>query len=191
VRVIADDGEQLGVLPTYKALQLAKSKDLDLVEVSPTTQPPVARLMDYGRYKYEQTRKEREQRKTTRPSLLKEMRLGSVKIDDHDLETKTRIIQKFLKAGDKVRVSLRFRGREMTHPELGRQLFDKVAELVAGEGLVEKTPSMENRQMSIILAPLSAAARAKLERDAAVREQDQEAPALQPQPEEAAASSNA
>jgi translation initiation factor IF-3 len=131
VRVIGDNGEQLGVMPTHKALELARSKDLDLVEVSPTTQPPVTKLLDYGKFKYEQTRKEREQRKNARPSLLKEMRLGSIKIDDHDLDTKTRTITKFLRAGDKVRVSVRFRGREMTHPELGRELFDKLANSTA------------------------------------------------------------
>ncbi|HEV3309271.1 MAG TPA: translation initiation factor IF-3, partial [Chloroflexota bacterium] len=97
VRVIGAEGEQLGVMATHKALELARAKDLDLVEVSPTTQPPVTKMLDYGKFKYEQTRKEREQRKHARPSLLKEMRLGSVKIDDHDLDTKTRTITKFLR----------------------------------------------------------------------------------------------
>jgi translation initiation factor IF-3 len=154
-------------MPTQKALELARSKDLDLVEVSPTTQPPVTKLLDYGKFKYEQTRKEREQRKNARPSLLKEMRLGSIKIDDHDLDTKTRIITKFLRAGDKVRVSVRFRGREMTHPELGRELFVKLASSLAGEAQVERGAALDGRQMSVILAPLSAAARARVERSEA------------------------
>ena len=164
MRVIGDNGEQLGVMATHKALELARSKELDLVEVSPTTQPPVTKLLDYGKYKYEQTRKEREQRKNARPSLLKEMRLGSVKIDDHDLDTKTRIITKFLRAGDKVRVSVRFRGREMTHPELGRELFDRLASLLIGEAQVERGAALDGRQMSVILSPLSAAARARAEK---------------------------
>ena len=166
MRVIGENGEQLGVMPTAKALDLARSKDLDLVEVSPTTQPPVTKLLDYGKFKYEQTRKEREQRKNARPSLLKEMRLGSIKIDDHDLDTKTRIITKFLRAGDKVRVSVRFRGREMTHPELGRELFERLAVSLAGEAQVERGASLDGRQMSVILAPLSEAARARAAREA-------------------------
>ncbi len=151
-------------MPTQKALELARSKELDLVEVSPNTQPPVTKLLDYGRFKYEQTRKEREQRKNAKPSLLKEMRLGSVKIDEHDLDTKRRTITKFLRAGDKVRVSVRFRGREMTHPELGRQLFERLASSLVGEAQVERGASLDGRQMSVILAPLSAAARARAER---------------------------
>lgn len=151
-------------MPTQKAMELARSKDLDLVEVSPNTQPPVTKLLDYGRYKYEQTRKEREQRKNARPTELREMRLGSVKIDEHDLDTKMRIITKFLRAGDKVRVSVRFRGREMTHPEIGRQLFDRLAQSLAGEAQVERGAAMDGRQMSVILTPLSASARARLEK---------------------------
>jgi translation initiation factor IF-3 len=149
-------------MPTAKALELARSKDLDLVEVSPTTQPPVTKMLDYGKFKYEQTRKEREQRKNSRPTLLKEMRLGSIKIDEHDLDTKTRIITKFLRAGDKVRVSVRFRGREMTHPELGRALFIKLAETLASEAQVERSAILDGRQMSVILAPLSESARARV-----------------------------
>lgn len=164
VRVIGENGEQLGVMATQKALEMARTKDLDLVEVSPTTQPPVTKLLDYGKFKYEQTRKEREQRKHARPSLLKEMRLGSVKIDDHDLDTKARTITKFLRAGDKVRVSVRFRGREMTHPELGRELFNRLAESLAGEAQVERGAALDGRQMSLILSPLSAAVRARAEK---------------------------
>lgn len=157
-------------MPTQKALELARSKELDLVEVSPTTQPPVTKLLDYGKFKYEQTRKEREQRKNARPSLLKEMRLGSIKIDDHDLDTKTKLITKFLRSGDKVRVSVRFRGREMTHPELGRELFEKLTESLAGEAQVERGAALDGRQMSLIFAPLSASARARIERSEAEAE---------------------
>jgi translation initiation factor IF-3 len=164
VRVIGPDGEQLGIMPTPQAIELARSQDLDLVEVSPTAKPPVVRLLDYGKFKYEQTRKEREQRKHAKPTLLKEMRLGSVKIDDHDLNTKARTITKFLRAGDKVRVSIRFRGREMTHPELGRQLLDRLVASLAGEGQVEREAAMDGRQMSIILAPRSQSARARTDR---------------------------
>lgn len=143
---------------------MARSKDLDLVEVSPTTQPPVTKLLDYGKFKYEQTRKEREQRKNAKPSLLKEMRLGSVKIDDHDLDTKTRTITKFLRAGDKVRVSVRFRGREVTHPELGRQLFERLTSSLSTEAQIERGAALDGRQMSVILSPLSSAARARAEK---------------------------
>jgi translation initiation factor IF-3 len=125
---------------------------VDLVEVAPTASPPVCRLMDYGKYKYEQTKKEREAKKNQKIVLLKEMRLRP-KIDDHDLETKTKMAQRFLEDGDKVKVTIVFRGRELAHPQLGRELLDSVISKLQGVANVERPPMMEGKAMSVILAP--------------------------------------
>jgi translation initiation factor IF-3 len=153
VRLIGEDGEQLGVLPTSEALRIARDRGLDLVEVAPTATPPVCRLMDYGRYKYEQTKKERDARKHATRIELKEVRLRP-KTDEHDLDFKTRAVQRFLKEGDKVKVTLMFRGREMAHPQIGRQILEQVAEAVREFGQVERMPLLEGRAMTMILAPL-------------------------------------
>jgi len=137
-----------------RALEMARSGNLDLVEVSPTAQPPVCRLMDYGRYKYEQTRKEREARKNQKTQALKEMRLKP-KIGEHDLEFKTRLIQSFLRDGDKVKVTVNFRGRENAHPELGRAVLEEVAKRLQGDGNVERMPLLEGRSMHMIMAPVA------------------------------------
>jgi translation initiation factor IF-3 len=152
VRLIGQNGEQLGIVPLPRALDLARSANLDLVEVSPTAQPPVARLLDYGKYKYEQTRKEREARKTQKTQTLKEMRLKP-KIGEHDLVFKTRLIQSFLNEGDKVKVTVNFRGRENAHPELGRVVLDEVVKRLEGAGSVERAPLLEGRSMTMILTP--------------------------------------
>lgn len=131
---------------------MARSSNLDLVEVSPTAQPPVCRLLDYGKYKYEQTRKEREARKTQKTQALKEMRLKP-KIGVHDLEFKTRLIQGFLSDGDKVKVTVNFRGRENAHPELGRAVLEEVVRRLEGNGAVERAPLLEGRAMTMILSP--------------------------------------
>jgi translation initiation factor IF-3 len=133
-------------------LRIANERGVDLVEVAPTASPPVCRLMDYGKYKYEQTKKEREAKKNQKIVLLKEMRLRP-KIDDHDLETKTKMAQRFLEDGDKVKVTIVFRGRELAHPQLGRELLDSVISKLQGVANVERPPMMEGKAMSVILAP--------------------------------------
>ena len=135
-----------------RALEMARNANMDLVEVSPTAVPPVCRLLDYGKFKYEQTRKEREARKTQKTQAIKEMRLKP-KIGEHDLEFKTKLIQNFLKDGDKVKVTVNFRGRENAHPELGRAVLEEVVKRLEGDGSVERAPLLEGRSMTMILAP--------------------------------------
>jgi translation initiation factor IF-3 len=152
VRLIGANGEQLGVMPVTEALAKADEANLDLVEVAPTATPPVCRVMDYGKYKYEQAKREREAHKKSKTSDLKGMRL-SPKIGEHDLRVKTRAISGFLKDGDKVRVSMWFRGREMAHPQLGEQILRRMAQELAEVATVERHPLMEGRNMIMILAP--------------------------------------
>ena len=152
MRLISETGEQLGVMPAAKALGIARERGYDLVEVSPQSEPPVCRLLDYGKFKYEQTKKEREARKRQKSVLLREVRVRP-KIGEHDLEFKMRIIRKLLKEGDKVKVSVLFRGREITHPELGRELLARVAQELSEAAVVEKAPEMVIRRMIMILAP--------------------------------------
>ncbi|HWP28308.1 MAG TPA: translation initiation factor IF-3 [Chloroflexota bacterium] len=152
VRLIDENGEQLGVLPTTEALRIARDRGLDLVEVAPMANPPVCRLMDYGRYKYEQTKKERDARKHATRVEVKEVRLRP-KTDEHDLAFKTRAIQRFLEEGDKVKVTLLFRGREAAHPQIARSILEGVAERVRPLGQVERMPVMEGRAMTMILSP--------------------------------------
>jgi translation initiation factor IF-3 len=153
VRLVDENGQQVGVIPTMQALEMARDRGLDLVEVAPNAIPPVCRLMDYGKYRYEQSRKERESRKNQTTVELKEVRIRP-KIDGHDLETKGRQAAKFLDGGDKVKVSVLFRGREMAHPEIGRGLLDQLIELLRPHGALEQMPKIEGRTMTIILAPL-------------------------------------
>jgi len=144
--------EQLGIVPLPRALEIARNDNLDLVEVSPTAQPPVCRLLDYGRYKYEQTRKEREARKSQKTQALKEMRLKPA-IGQHDLDFKTKLIGNFLRDGDKVKVTVNFRGRQNAHPEIGRQVLEEVVKRLEGAGSVERAPLLEGRAMTMILTP--------------------------------------
>jgi translation initiation factor IF-3 len=153
VRLVDENGQQVGVIPTMQALEMARDRGLDLVEVAPNAIPPVCRLMDYGKYRYEQSRKDRESRKNQTVVELKEVRIRP-KIDDHDLETKGRQAARFLDGGDKVKVSVLFRGREMAHPEIGRGLLDQLGELLRPHGSIEQTPKIEGRTMTMILAPL-------------------------------------
>ena len=150
IRLIGEEGEQLGVMPTLEAMRLARERGLDLVEVAPTAVPPVCRLLDYGRFKYEQEKREREARKNQKTVLMKEVRLRP-KTDEHDIEFKSRQIERFVEEGDKVKVTLRFRGREMVHPNLGRQLLETVAERVKNVAAVERMPLMEGNTMTMIL----------------------------------------
>jgi len=149
---VGEKGEQLGIMPLSQALETARKHNLDLVEVAPTAVPPVCRLLDYGKYKYEQAKKERELRKSQKVSLLREVRLRP-KIDNHDFESKARLVKKLLGEGDKVKVAVRFRGREITHPEIGWRLLQRMTELLQGVATIAKQPVIEGRSMSVILAP--------------------------------------
>jgi translation initiation factor IF-3 len=153
VRVIDDEGQQLGVMPTIEALALAQEKGLDLVEVAPTAVPPVCRILDFGQYKYELQKREREAKRKQKSQTFKEIRLR-VKIDVNDLRTKTRRAAEFLDEGDRVKVTVQFRGREMTHPNLGRDLLMRASEMLAEHGTIERQPLMEGRNMYIVMAPL-------------------------------------
>lgn len=154
VRVIDDAGGQLGIMSPREALDIARERGLDLIEVAPNAQPPVCKIMDYGKFKYEQGKREREAAKKQRHSEMKgmTMRPGT---DDHDLDFKIKNIVKFLGEGDKVKVTVRFRSREITHPEFARKSLDKIVEQVqaANVGVVERPALMEGRQMIMILAP--------------------------------------
>lgn len=151
VRLIDENGEQVGVMAPMRALDIARERNLDLVEISANAMPPVCKLMDYGRFKYEQAKKENEARKNQKTITLKEIRMRP-RTDDHDVEVKTRKIQQFLAEGDKVRVSVQFRGAEMRHPDIGRKLLDGIADVLKGSAVIERTPVMEGRMMSMIVS---------------------------------------
>lgn len=152
MRLIDDQGNQLGVLPTDTAMRIATEKGLDLVEVAPQASPPVCRLLDYGRYKFETIKKEKEQRRRQNTIKLKEMQLRP-KVAEHDFQTKFRNVRQFLEQGEKVKVTIKFRGREMVHQEIGRRLLDKVADAAKEVAVVERPPIMEGRNLFMILSP--------------------------------------
>ncbi len=154
VRVIDSDGSQLGILPIDKAIEAAYAKDLDLVNISPNAVPPVCKIMNYGKYRFEQAKKEKEAKKNQKVIEIKEIRLG-LGIDVHDFETKGNHAIRFLKDGNKVKVSIRFRGRELGHPELGLDTMARFAEYCADACTVEKAAKMEGRNMLMFLAPKS------------------------------------
>jgi translation initiation factor IF-3 len=139
-------------MPVLQALDMARENGVDLVEVAPNANPPVVRMLDYGKFKYDQAKKERDSRKGQHASVLREIRMRP-KIDTHDLDMKARNAEKFLKGGDKVKVTVMFRGREMVHPEIGRNLLDQIAEKLKEVSVIEKPPNMEGRFLSTILAP--------------------------------------
>jgi translation initiation factor IF-3 len=151
---VGNKGEQLGIMPVPQALEIAKKDNLDLVEVAPIAVPPVCRLLDYGKYKYEQAKKERELRKGQKVSLLREVRLRP-KIGNHDFEAKARSVRKLLDEGDKVKVTIMFRGREITHPEIGLRLLQRMVESQKETAAVDRQPSMVDRRMTLILSPLA------------------------------------
>jgi len=153
VRVVAPDGEQIGVKTLREALWLAEQLDLDLVEVAPKANPPVCRLMDYGRYKYEQSVKQREARKKQSRTTIKELRMR-VRISDHDFEITQRKAHEFLENGDKVKVTVRFRGRENQRPAFGKELLDRLAEGLADVSTVEQSPKLDGGSMTMVLAPI-------------------------------------
>jgi len=162
IRLVGDKGEQLGIMPLTQAQETARRSGLDLVEVAPTATPPVCRILDYGKYKYQQAKKEHEARKSQRVSLLREIRLRP-KIGDHDFNAKGRTARKLLSSGDKVKVTVLFRGREITHPELGWKLLQRMADWLNDVAVMDRQPVLEGKRMNIILVPGSAATRSRHE----------------------------
>jgi translation initiation factor IF-3 len=154
VRVIGENGEQLGILPLRDAVQAAIDAELDLVNVAPTAKPPVCRIMDYGKFKFEQQKKEKEARKNQKIINIKEVRFSPT-IEEHDYNTKMKNVVKFLTKGDKVKCTIRFRGRQITHSEIGLQVLNKLAKDVEAYGDVEKRPKIEGRSMIMFLTPNS------------------------------------
>jgi translation initiation factor IF-3 len=152
VRLVGPEGEQVGIVPLERALQLAADVDLDLVEVAPMARPPVCKLMDFGKFKYESALKAREARRNQQQTVIKEMKLRP-KIDSHDYETKKGHVVRFLKAGDKVKVTIMFRGREQSRPELGFRLLRRLSEEISELGFVEAAPKQDGRNMIMVLAP--------------------------------------
>lgn len=155
VRLIDEEGEQVGIITTREALDMARDRDLDLVEVAPNANPPVCRLMDYGKFRYEQTKKEREARKNQKQVELKEIRMKP-RTDTHDLEVKANSARRFLEEGHKVKFSVRFRGREIAHPEIGREMLEQLAEDLREHATIDQRPQMEGRAFSMILSPAPA-----------------------------------
>ncbi len=152
VRLVDPDGQQLGIQPTREALELARSMDLDLVEVAPTANPPVCRIMDYGKFKFDEAQKAKESRRKSQGGGIKEMKYRP-KIGPGDFATKTRLVAKFLEEGHKVKITIMFRGREVFHPELGKKILDRVAEEIGDAAKVEAEPRLDGRNMIMVLAP--------------------------------------
>lgn len=152
VRVIDEDGTQLGIMPTKDALRLAQEKEMDLINIAPQAKPPVCKILDYGKYRFEQIKREKEAKKKQKVIEIKEVRL-SPNIDDHDMVTKARMAAKFLQNGDKVKVAVRFRGRELTRTEVGKVVLDQFVENIADVAEVEKAAKMEGRSMVMFLMP--------------------------------------
>jgi translation initiation factor IF-3 len=166
VRLVGPNGETVGIVPTDQALKLAQEADLDLVEIAPQGRPPVCKLMDYGKFKYENAQKAREARRNQTNVVIKEMKLRP-KIDQHDYETKKGHVVRFLKQGDKVKITIMFRGREQHRPELGFRLLQRLAEEVTDLGFVESSPKQDGRNMTMVLGPHKKKAEAKAEMKAA------------------------
>jgi len=152
VRVISDEGQQIGIMPPFEALRLAREKNLDLVEISPTAQPPVCRIMDYGKFLYQQEKREREAKKKQKIITVKEVKFR-INVDDHDYDTKKNHVLRFLEDGDKVKATIFFRGREMTRQGLGREILERLIKDVEHKGMVEFRPRQEGNTLHLILAP--------------------------------------
>lgn len=152
IRVIGEDGEQLGIMPTLQALRRAELANLDLVEVQPRAKPPVCKIMDYGKYKYEQSRKLAESKKKQQQIELKEIKFRP-KTGEHDFDVKVKSLKRFLEKGDKGKVTVMFRGREIVHPEVGREMLNRVIQALGEDALIEQNPRLEGRQMVMIVAP--------------------------------------
>ncbi len=170
IRLIGPEGEQLGILPVEEALQRARDAGLDLVEVSPNSRPPVCRVLDYGKFKYEMAKKDKQAKKKQHTVQLKEMRFRP-KIDEHDFQFKTKHVRSFLEAGSKVRTFVMFRGREMAYTEHGAKVLERVKEDLSDVAVVEVPPKMEGRHMSMILSPTAEVLRKLKDRDTQKTEQ--------------------
>ena len=166
LRVISDDGEQLGIMSAEEALKIAEEKELDLVKISPMAKPPVCKIMDYGKFRFEQAKREKEAKKNQRVMEVKEIRM-SPSIGENDLQTKLKAALKFLADGDRVKVSIRFRGREMAHTNLGEQILRDFADKCSELANLDKQPKLEGRNMSMFLSPKSAQAVKKAQKEAA------------------------
>lgn len=151
IRLIGENGEQLGIMPTREALKLAREAELDLVKIAPTAKPPVCKIIDYGKYRYELARKEKEAKKKQKTIEIKEVRL-SPNIETNDLNTKATMARKFIEKGDKVKVTLRFRGREMAHMSSSKHVLDDFAEVLSDIAVIEKAPKLEGRAMTMFLS---------------------------------------
>jgi len=152
VRVVGPDGEQIGILPIKDALKLAEEKNFDLVNVAPQAKPPVCRIMDYGKFRYEQSKKEKEARKNQKIINTKEIRLSPT-IDENDFQTKLRNAYKFINAGDKVKFSIRFKGRQIAHQSIGEKILDRIAKEIETISVIESKPKLEGRSMIMIVSP--------------------------------------
>ena len=166
LRVISDDGEQLGIMSAEEALKIAEEKELDLVKISPMAKPPVCKIMDYGKFRFEQAKREKEAKKNQRVMDVKDIRM-SPSIGENDLQTKLKAALKFLADGDRVKVSIRFRGREMAHTNLGEQILRDFADKCSELANLDKQPKLEGRNMSMFLSPKSAQAVKKAQKEAA------------------------
>ena len=153
--MIGDEGEQIGVMPPFEALKMAREKNLDLVEISPTATPPVCRIMDFGKFLYQQEKKDREAKKHQKQIVVKEVKFR-INVDDHDYETKKNHVLRFLDDGDKVKATIFFRGREMTRTNLGRQILERLIKDIGEKGIVEFRPRQEGNTLHAILAPKKA-----------------------------------
>jgi translation initiation factor IF-3 len=178
IRVIGDEGEQIGILTPFDALKLAREKNLDLVEISPTAVPPVCRIMDYGKFLYQQEKKEREAKKHQTKIVVKEVKFR-INVDDHDYETKKNHVLRFLDDGDKVKATIFFRGREMTRTGLGRQILERLIKDVEQNAIVEFRPRQEGNTLHAILAPKKDAGGHAPKKDAAPKQQAASAPSVQ------------
>ena len=170
MRLVGPDGAQIGIVPTQAALRQARDLDLDLVEVAPQANPPVCRIMDYGKYKYERDIRQKEARKKQARVEVKEIKFRP-KIDPHDYATKKGHVERFLRAGARVKVTIMFRGREMAHTELGRKILDRLVADLEGRAVVESTPKQDGRNMVMVIAPTKKQPAGKPEEPAVTREQ--------------------
>jgi translation initiation factor IF-3 len=175
VRVIGDDGQQVGVMRTDQALRMAQERDLDLVEVAPEARPPVVRILDYSKYKYEQAQKVKQARKHQQQIVIREIKFRP-KIAQHDYDTKKGHVERFLRHKDKVKITIMFRGREVTHPERGRMILDRLAEELVELAVVEQRPNLDGRNMTMMLGPSKAVLAGSLDETAKDDEAEGEAP---------------
>jgi translation initiation factor IF-3 len=180
VRLIDDEGQQVGVMKTADALAFAQERDLDLVEVAPEARPPVCRVLDYSKYKYEQAQKQKQARKHQQQITVREIKFRP-KIAQHDYDTKKSHVERFLRHKDKVKVTIMFRGREVTHPERGTAILDRLAEELSELGVVEQRPMQEGRNMTMMMAPSKAVLSGRVDADAAAEAPGEDAAAEQPQ----------